>query len=271
VSATRIGPLIRDRRERARLSQMDLAYRVGISPRHLSFVELGKSRPSPEVIELLAGQLDVPLRERNDWLLAAGYAPRHPETSLGDEPLRHLAGSLQQLLDAHDPFPAVVIDRRWTVQLANQAATRLAGMVPEHARGTPPNIFRVSLHPDGLAANTHNFEAWSRHLLSELTAAIARTDDAELIALAAEIEGWPNIPPRAEWARPRFDGAASPVLSWQVTIDGRELALYTVLSVFAAPLDVTMSELAIELFFAADADTERALRDLCAAPAEVRR
>jgi transcriptional regulator with XRE-family HTH domain len=262
--STRVGPLIRERRERARRSQMDLAYEVGISPRHLSFVELGKSRPSPEVIELLAQRLDLPLRERNDWLLAAGYAPRHPETSLGAEPLRHLAGSLQQLIDAHDPFPAVVIDRRWTVQLTNQTAIAIAGMVPEHARGTPTNIFRISLHPDGFAGVTRNFADWSRHLLAELEAAIARTNDAELIALADEVAGWPGIPSREEWARPRFAGSASPVLTWQVTIGGQDLELFTTLSVFAAPLDVTMSELAIEMFFSANAETEQALRGLAA-------
>jgi transcriptional regulator with XRE-family HTH domain len=262
--STRVGPLIRERRERARRSQMDLAYEVGISPRHLSFVELGKSRPSPEVIELLAQRLELPLRERNDWLLAAGYAPRHPETSLGAEPLRHLAGSLQQLIDAHDPFPAVVVDRRWDVQLTNQAGLAIAGMLPEHARGAPPNIFRMSLHPDGFAGLTRNFADWARHLLAELEAAIARTNDGELIALAEEAEGWPNIPPREEWARPRFDGGTSPVLTWQVTIGGQDLELFTTLSVFAAPLDVTMSELAIEMFFSANAETEQALRGLAA-------
>lgn len=263
--STRVGTLIRERRERARRSQMDLAHEVGISPRHLSFVELGKSRPSPEVIELLALRLDVPLRERNDWLLAAGYAPRHPETSLGAEPLRHLAGSLQQLIDAHDPFPAVVIDRRWTVQLTNQAGMAIAGMLPEHARGNPPNIFRMSLHPDGFAGFTRNFADWSRHMLAELEAAIARTNDEELLALADEVEGWAGIPPRDEWARPRFENGTSPVLTWQVTIGGLDLALFTTLSVFAAPLDVTMSELAIEMFFAADAETEQALRGLATA------
>jgi transcriptional regulator with XRE-family HTH domain len=220
---------------------MDLAYEVGISPRHLSFVELGKSRPSPEVIELLAQRLDVPLRERNEWLLAAGYAPRHPETSLGAEPLRHLADSLQRLIDAHDPFPAIV---------------------PEHARGAPPNIFRMSLHPDGFAGRTRNFADWSRHILAELDAAVARTNDAELIALADEVAGWPGIPPRDEWARPRFQAGTSPVLTWQVTVGGHDLALFTTLSVFAAPLDVTMSELAVEMFFAADPETEQALRGL---------
>jgi transcriptional regulator with XRE-family HTH domain len=241
---------------------MDLAYEVGISPRHLSFVELGKSRPSPEVIELLAQRLDVPLRERNEWLLAAGYAPRHPETSLGAEPLRHLADSLQRLIDAHDPFPAVVIDRRWTVQLTNRAAIAIAAMVPEHARGAPPNIFRMSLHPDGFAGRTRNFADWSRHILAELDAAVARTNDAELIALADEVAGWPGIPPRDEWARPRFQAGTSPVLTWQVTVGGHDLALFTTLSVFAAPLDVTMSELAVEMFFAADPETEQALRGL---------
>lgn len=243
---------------------MDLAFDVGISPRHLSFVELGKSRPSPEVVDLIAQRLDVPLRQRNEWLLAAGYAPRHPETPLEGNGLRHISRSLQGLLNAHDPFPAVVIDRRWTVQLTNRAAVRVADGIPEHARGVPSNIFRISLHPEGFAPRTRNFDQWACYLLRELDAAVARTRDPELMALAAEIETWPGIPPRQNWAHPRFDIDDDPVVTWQLDVEGHRLTLFTILSIFAAPLDVTISELAVELFFAADDTTERSLRTLLA-------
>jgi transcriptional regulator with XRE-family HTH domain len=262
VATERIGALIRERREHQGRSQMRLALDAGISPRHLSFVELGKSRPSREVVELIADRLGVSLRERSSWLLAAGYAPRHPESDLGGDALRHVRHSLQALLDAHDPFPAVVIDRRWTVQLTNRSAIRLADGIPDHARGVPTNIFRVCLHPEGFAPRTIDFEQWSAHLLCELDAAIGRTQDRELVELAAEVATWPRIPPRQEWARPRFQPDADPVVTWRVEVDGQALALFTTLSVFGAPLDVTLSELAIELFFAADDTTEPALRAL---------
>jgi transcriptional regulator with XRE-family HTH domain len=268
VAPPRIGALIRERREQVRRSQMDLAHDAGVSPRHLSFVELGKSRPSPELVDLLGDRLGVDLRRRNDWLLAAGYAPRHPESALDDDGLGPVRRSLQALLDAHDPHPAVVIDRRWTVQLTNRAAIRLARGIPDHARGVPTNIFRISLHPDGFPGRTRNFATWSLHLLRQLDAAVARTRDPELTALAAEAETWPGVPPRPRWARPRTAPADDPVVTWQVDVAGHELSLFTTMSVFAAPLDVTLSELAVELFFAADDGTERSLRALADADAE---
>jgi len=146
MSRSAVGPLIRERRDEARRSQMDLALDVGVSPRHLSFVELGKSKPSPELVVLIADRLDVPLRERNDWLLAAGYAPRYSETPLDGVDNIQVRRSLQLLLAAHDPFPAVVIDRRWTVQLTNRAAIQLADGIADEARGVPSNIFGQERH-----------------------------------------------------------------------------------------------------------------------------
>ena len=145
MSRSAVGPLIRERRDEARRSQMDLALDVGVSPRHLSFVELGKSKPSPELVVLIADRLDVPLRERNDWLLAAGYAPRYSETPLDGVDNIQVRRSLQLLLAAHDPFPAVVIDRRWTVQLTNRAAIQLADGIADEARGVPSNIVRIDV------------------------------------------------------------------------------------------------------------------------------
>ncbi len=260
-----VGPLIRERRDRARRSQMDLAFDVGVSPRHLSFVELGKSRPSPELVVLIAQHLDVPLRERNDWLLAAGHASRYGEARLDGPALAQVRRSLQALLDAHEPFPAVVIDRGWTVQLTNRAAIRLADGIPGDVRGVPTNIFRVSLHPDGFAGRTRNFAEWSAYLLRQLDTAVARTRAPELVALADEVAAWPHIPPREVWGRPAAVPAADVVVPWRVESQGEELSLFTTMSTFGTA-DVTLDELSIELFFAADETTEAALHRSAAPP-----
>jgi transcriptional regulator with XRE-family HTH domain len=251
-----VGPLIRARRIERQWSQLALALDAGVSARHLSFVELGKARPSPELIVLLADRLGVTLRERNTWLLAAGFAPRYTETPLDGTALRRISTSVQTLLDAHEPYPAAALDRNWTAQLYNRASLRLAEGIPEHARGTPTNIFRVSLHPDGFAPRTRNFSDWSAYLLRQLDLLITRTRSPELIALAAEIEQWPDIPPRVQWSRTTSDGD-TPVMPWTVEHGGVELSFFTVLATIGTPLDVTLDELTIEFFFAADDSTSR--------------
>jgi transcriptional regulator with XRE-family HTH domain len=248
---------------------MDLALDAGVSPRHLSFVELGKSRPSPELVVLLADRLDVPLRERNEWLLAAGYAPRYTETPLDGPALARVRRSLQALLDAHEPFPAVVIDRRWTVQLTNHAAIRLAEGISDHARGVPSNIFRISLHPDGFAPRTVNFAEWSGYLLRQLELAVSRTRDPELVTLAAEVETWPGIPPRDTWRHPLPADEPDVVVPWRLRHGDGELSMFTTMSTFGTPVDVTLSELTLELFFAADDATEAALRRAHLQPSSV--
>src|SRR4051794_19041922 len=141
-----VGPLVRDWRVRRRRSQMDLALEVGVSPRHLSFVETGRSRPSPELLLVLAEHLDVPLRERNTLLLAAGYAPRFPHTPIDDSAMTRVRASLERLLSSHDPYPGVVIDRVWNVVLANNAAQQLMAALPAELAGPPANVFRTCLH-----------------------------------------------------------------------------------------------------------------------------
>src|SRR5918911_3433837 len=144
-----VGPLLRDWRHRRRRSQLDLALDVGVSPRHLSFVETGRSKPSPELLLALAELLEVPLRERNAFLLAAGYAPRYPQTPLEDPAMARVRTAVQRLLDSHDPYPGVAVDRLWNVVLANQAARRLVTHLPAALTGPPLNVFRACLHPDG--------------------------------------------------------------------------------------------------------------------------
>ncbi|GIF72281.1 helix-turn-helix domain-containing protein [Asanoa siamensis] len=255
-----VGDLIRRRRDQARRSQMGLAHEAGISPRHLSFVELGKSKPSAGLLIRLAEQLDVPLRERNDWLLAAGYAPRYPETPLTDPALAQVRASLRALLDSHDPYPGLVIDQRWNVLLSNRAARRLVAGLPEEALGTPANLFRMSLHPAGLAGRTRNFPQWSGYLLRRLDRAVVRTQDDGLAALADEIATWPGIPDRRTWRDPGEEEPAEPVLAWQVEVDGEDLSMFSLLSTFGTPIDVTLADLSIELFFPADARTGSVLR-----------
>src|SRR5436309_6248083 len=159
---------MREWRTRRRRSQLDLSLDVGVSTRHLSFVETGRSRPSPELVLALADHLDVPLRERNTMLLAAGYAPRYSQTSLDDSAMARVRASLQRMLDAHDPYPGVVIDRQWNVVLANRAAGALTVGLPAELAGPPLNVYRVCLHPDGLAARTLNFAEWANYLLRQL-------------------------------------------------------------------------------------------------------
>jgi transcriptional regulator with XRE-family HTH domain len=254
------GPLVRKRRLAARCSQFDLALEVGVSPRHLSFVELGKSRPSPELLLALAERLDVPLRERNEWLLAAGHAPRYPHRSLDDPALERVRAGLQRILDAHDPYPGIAVDRCWDIRMSNAAARRLADGLPGDLAGSPPNLLRIALHPDGFAGRSRNFATWSPYLLRNLERALGRDDSPALRRLAAEAAGWPGLPPRRSWAGFADEEITEAVLTWQLTTAGRELSFFTIMSTPGTPLDVTLAELSVELFFPADAATEEALR-----------
>jgi transcriptional regulator with XRE-family HTH domain len=255
-----VGPLLRDWRMRRRRSQLDLALDVGVSARHLSFVETGRSRPSPELVLAVADELDVPLRERNALLLAAGYAPRYGETPLEAGEMARVRAALQRMLDGHDPYPGVVIDRLWNVVLANRAAALLIAGIPAALLGPPMNVFRLCLHPDGLAARTRNFPEWSRYLLGQLHRLRVLTDDASLRGLADEVATYPNLPPARDW---RHAAPDEPQLLVPVTVDagGRDLSLFTTLTTFGTPQDITLAELAVELFYPADDASDAMLRD----------
>jgi transcriptional regulator with XRE-family HTH domain len=246
---------------------MDLALDVGVSARHLSFVETGRSRPSPELVIALADHLDVPLRERNTLLLAAGYAPRYTQSSLDDPAMRRIRASLQRMLDAHDPYPGVVIDRHWNVVLANQAALLLAVGMPEELLGPPMNVYRVCLHPDGLARHTLNFPEWAGYLLHQLARSAMLTGDRELEELYGEVRAYPNVaaldtPPVTDsWEEPPL------LVPFRMAAGDEELSLFTTLTTFGTPRDVTLDELAVELFFPADDHTEAVLRGQPAAAA----
>ncbi|MEO5902128.1 MAG: helix-turn-helix transcriptional regulator [Ilumatobacteraceae bacterium] len=257
-----VGELLRDWRNRRRRSQLDLAVDVGMSTRHLSFVETGRSRPSPELLLTIAEHLDVPLRERNDLLLAAGYAPRFSERALDDPALRTVRASLQRMLDAHDPYPGVVIDRVWNIVAANAAAGALVAGLPAAVLGPPLNVYRVCLHPEGLAARTVNFDDWARYLLGQLRRSITVTADAGLRELYDEVSAYPNVAAVAT-RQPHQLGDDPPLLvPVTLLVDelGTELSLFTTLTTFGTPRDITLDELAVELFFPADDAADALLR-----------
>ena len=255
-----VGPLVRDWRVRRRRSQLDLAHAVGVSPRHLSFVETGRSKPSPELLLALAEGLEVPLRERNTMLVAAGYAPRYRETALDATAMTRARTALQRMLDTHHPYPGVVIDLQWNVVLANAAAGLFTSGLPPELHGPPLNVFRACLHPDGLARATLNFDEWANYLVGQLHRTALLTDDSELNRLAEEIDGYRNVVDvRTRHREAAFD-EPSLLVPLRLAVDGIELSLFTTLTTFGTPQDITLSELAVELFFPADDATDEWLR-----------
>jgi transcriptional regulator with XRE-family HTH domain len=239
---------------------MDLAHDVGVSPRHLSFVETGRSRPSPELLLALADGLEIPLRERNTLLVAAGYAPHYPHTLLGDGAMDRVRGSLQRLLDSHAPYPGVVIDRLWNSVLSNEPAWRMVDGVPDELIGPPTNVFRVSLHPDGLAPRTRNFVEWSAYLLGQLHRLVVLTADSELTELEREVSRYPNIVELGGWRHRQPPDEPTLLIPWRLEVGGSLHSYFTTLTSFGTPQDITLAELAVELFYPADPVTETALR-----------
>ncbi|MCU1371945.1 MAG: Transcriptional regulator, Cro/CI family [Ilumatobacteraceae bacterium] len=264
-----VGPLVKEWRGRRRRSQLDLALDAGVSARHLSFVETGRSKPSPELVLSLAHHLEVPLRERNTMLLAAGYAPRFQETPLHDPSMDQVRASLSRLLDAHDPYPGVVIDAHWNVVLANGAAGLLTALLPPSLAGPPVNVFRACLHPDGLARITRNLEPWATYLLGQLRRMVTATADAGLADLEREVRAYPNLAAIAtgfDRADAAGDAAGPGLLvPVELLLGDQVLSLFTTLTSFGTPRDITLAELAVELFYPADESTEAALRALASA------
>lgn len=254
-----VGASIREWRNLRRMSQMELALDAGISPRHLSFVETGRSRPSPEVLLALARRLSLPLRDRNAWLLAAGYAPRFGEQALDAAEMDQVRATLMRLLEAHDPYPGVVLDRHWNVVLANRAASGLTALLPEFLRGPPLNLFRASLHPEGFAAHTRNFGQWGSYMLGALERLAAANRDAASFELLEEIRGYPGIDALSGIAGADTPGAGL-LVPCVLEIGGATLSMFTTLTTFGTPRDITLEELCVELFYPADAATEAALR-----------
>lgn len=254
-----VGELLRDWRTRRRRSQLDLAIDVGVSTRHLSFVETGRSRPSAELVLAIAHHLDVPLRERNGLLLAGGFAPRFSQMSLDDPAMDHVRASIQRMLDAHDPYPGAVIDRQWNVVMVNRAGLTLARDLPDSVLGPPLNVYRLCLHPDGLARRTTNFTDWATYLLEQLRRSITLTGDPTLVELLDEVMDYPNVAQIAPLLG-NTRGEDPPILvPFRLATPLGELSLFTTLTTFGTPLDVTIDELAIELFFPSDERSDQML------------
>jgi transcriptional regulator with XRE-family HTH domain len=251
------GPLLREWRLRRRLSQLDLSLQAAVSARHLSFVETGRARPSRELVLHLADRLDVPLRERNALLLAAGYAPLYPATPLDADEMTPVRDALDRILAGHEPYPALIVDRRWDIVAANGAAGALIGSVDEELLRPTANALRLSLHPRGLAPRIANFGEWSAHLLTRLQRQAAIAGDPELTALHDELSALPGV---EETHEPL---ASADLLFTPLRLRGetRELSFFSTISTFGTALDVTLAELSIEAFFPADAATAQALQE----------
>ncbi len=258
ASAHQVGELLRDWRQRRRMSQLDLSNEAEVSARHLSFVETGRSKPSRALVLHLAGHLDVPLRERNALLLAAGYAPTFPATPLDAEPMSAVRKALDTVLTSHEPFPALIVDRRWDLVSANRPAQALlSNGVSPTLLDPPVNALRVSLHPDGLAPHILNLPQWRDHLLARLEREIGVSADPNLVDLLEELRTYPGgdtaVAPTAEPAEMLF-------VPLRLQLGENELSFISTIATFGTPMDVTMAELSIESFFPADANTEKVLR-----------
>jgi transcriptional regulator with XRE-family HTH domain len=253
-----LGTLLREWRRRRRLSQLDLALEAGVSARHLSFLETGRSRPSREMVLQLAEQLDVPLRDRNQLLLAAGFAPAYGERGIDAPELEPVRAAIGLVLEGHEPYPAVVVDRWWDLVAANRGIDLFtAGAAPELLE-PPVNVLRLALHPDGAARRILNLGEFRAHLLDRLRRHVALTADERLAALSEEVAGYPAPEPD----HGATSGAEIVVpLRLRAPGGGGELRLFSTIATFGTALDVTVAELAIEAFFPADAETAAALRE----------
>jgi transcriptional regulator with XRE-family HTH domain len=249
------GQLLREWRQRRKLSQLDVATRSAVSARHLSFIENGRAKPSREMVLHLAQRLEIPLRERNRVLLAAGYAPGYSEHSLDDSDLAPVREALDRLLTAHEPFPALVVDRHWNIVANNRGVEFIVKDVSPHLLSPSPNALRIALHPEGLARRIANFEEWSAHLLGRLRREIEVAPDAELTALLDELAGYPGVD-EGRRAQPE---AESVMLMHALRLDDSELTLFSTVATFGTARDITLAELAIESFFPADEETAAAL------------
>jgi transcriptional regulator with XRE-family HTH domain len=254
-----VGQQLREWRQRRRLSQLDLAGQAEVSTRHLSCVETGRALPSREMVLRLADRLGVPLRERNRLLTAAGYAPLYREHALADPEMRVPAQAVQLVLASHEPFPALAVDRHWTMLASNRMVPLLLQGLPEALTAAPLNVLRLSLHPDGLAPRIVNLPQWRAHLLHRLRHQVAASGDPVLAALAEELRGYPV--PGGEPIEPVLpDGHVYVPLQLHTPVG--VLGFISTVTVFGTPTDITLSELALETFFAADESTARALRSL---------
>lgn len=250
-----VGELLRRWRLHRRLSQLELSGLAEVSTRHLSFVETGRSRPTAEMITRLAEHLDVPLRSRNEMLLAGGFAPAYPAGPLAAPELASVRASLRRVLVGHEPYPAVLIDRHWTILDANAAVPLFTAGLPAALLTPPVNVLRISLHPDAMASRIVNLAEWRAHVLHRLHRQATATADPALRLLHDELRGYPCAQPVGR------TGTADPVVPLRYRVGDRVLCFFSVTSLLGTPRDVTLEELAIESFLPADPATAAYLHD----------
>jgi transcriptional regulator with XRE-family HTH domain len=253
-----VGDHLREWRQRRHLSQLDLAGDAEISARHLSFVETGRAAPSRDMVLRLAERLEVPLRERNVLLVAAGFAPAFPQRSLDDPALKSARAAIDLVLKAHEPNPALAVDRHWNLVSANRMVTPLLEGISPDLLAPPLNVMRLSFHPRGLAPRTVNLAEWCGHLLERLHRQCEATADPELIKLYHELKTYP-IPARS--APLAADTVAIP---FRMRFGDDVLSFISTTMIFGTPVDITLSELAVETFFPADDLTADRMRAMAA-------
>jgi transcriptional regulator with XRE-family HTH domain len=257
-TASSFGEQLRTWRRRRRLSQEELAMDANISTRHLSFVETGRGNPSREMVLRLTARLEVPLRERNTLLVAAGYAPMYRERRLDDPALAAAKKTVELILKSHEPFPALAIDRHWNLVAANRVVPHLLDGADPSLLQAPMNVLRLSLHPKGLAPKILNLAQWRAHLFERLSHQIAATADATLSALLAELRDLPA--PRSEqdeYLQGEHLGIAVPL---RFRSNAGVLTFISTTTIFGSPVDVTLQELALETFFPLDESTLQAVQ-----------
>src|SRR5689334_7124253 len=251
-----VGEHLREWRQRRHLSQLDLAGDAAISARHLSFVETGRSAPSRDMVLKLAERLDVPLRERNVLLVAAGFAPAFPQRPLDDPALKSAREAINMILRAHEPNPALAYDRHWNLVSANRMLAPLLEGVAERLLGEPINVLRLAFDPEGLAPRTVNLSEWAAHLLERLHRQCEATADPGLLKLYQELKSYP-IP-----ARSGPISADNVAIPFKLRHKGEVLSFISTTMVFGTPIDITLQELALETFFPADDLTARRLKEM---------
>jgi transcriptional regulator with XRE-family HTH domain len=257
-----VGGLLREWRQRRRLTQMGLALDVDISPKHLCFVESGRARPSRELLLRLAERLDVPLRERNELLLAAGFAPVFPIRQLSDPALDLVRNAMELVLTGHEPYPALAIDRHWTLVAANRMLAPLLATVKPELLKPPVNVLRLTIHPEGLAQQIANYPVWRSHVFEKLRRQIEVSADIVLVELLRELRAY-AVPPRWAGVAPPTDSAAgfgAFVVPFQLHSGEDVLSFFSTTTVFGTPVEVTLSELSIESFYPADEQTAARLQ-----------
>jgi len=265
VTTLPVGDHLRAWRRRRRMSQLDLAGEAEVSSRHLSFVETGRANPSRDMVLRLAERLEVPMRERNVLLVAAGYAPVFPQSELDSPELTAVREAVQIILEGHKPYPAFALDRHWNIVASNNALPQLYEAVDPALLERPVNVIRLSLSPNGLAPRIANLGEWRGHALARLRRQVELTADPVLIALMAEAQSYsarlPVAPPSRHLSQTEM------VVPFRIRLGGQVLSFFTTTLVFGTPLEVSLSELAVESFFPADPETAATVRRLSGLPA----